>query len=109
MAGYYSVWRFSRTTFAILMAIAWSVQIARGQYTYVQDTDATGNWDFPVNWLDGASNTTYPNAPGATALINTPIWTGSTNYNLFLPAGDLTVGELKIDNTNYANTFRTNF
>jgi autotransporter-associated beta strand protein len=109
MAGNYSVWRISRTTFAILLATAWSAQFARGQFTYVQDTDATGNWDFPVNWLDGASNTTYPNAVGATAVINAPIWTGTGNYNLFLPAGDITVGELKIDNTNFANSYRTNF
>ena len=109
MAGHYSIWRFSRTTIAILLATAWSAQVVVGQYTYIQDTDATGHWDFPSSWTDGASNTTFPNAPGATAVINSPTFIGTGNYNLFLPAGDITVGELKIDNTNFANTFRTNF
>ena len=108
MAGYDSIWRFSRTTLAILLATAWSAQAALGQYTFVQDTDNTGHWDFPESWLDGASNTTYPNAPGATVLINAPTWTGAATYNLLLPAANITVGELKIDNTNYADTYRTN-
>ena len=44
MAGYYSVWRFSRTTLAILLATACSAQLALGQYTFVQDTDSVGDW-----------------------------------------------------------------
>ncbi|HEX3601921.1 MAG TPA: autotransporter-associated beta strand repeat-containing protein [Lacipirellulaceae bacterium] len=109
MAGNYSVWRFSSTTLAILLATTCSAQIALAQYTYVQDTDSDGHWDFPSSWTDGASNTTFPNAVGATALINSPDSTVAAAYQLFLPAGDITVGELKIDNTNFANTYRTTF
>src|SRR5215207_9893419 len=100
MAGYYSVWRFSRTTLAILLATACSSQLALAQYTWVQDTDGAGNWDDAANWLDGASNTTFPNAIGATALINQPIKSGVGNYNLDMPATDVTVGTFTIDNTN---------
>src|SRR5215203_2813180 len=50
MAGYYSVWRFSRTTLAILLATACSAQLALGQYTYVQDTDGAGSWSDVLNW-----------------------------------------------------------
>jgi autotransporter-associated beta strand protein len=101
MAGYYSVWRFSRTTFAILLATVCSAQLALGQYTWVQDTDQAGNWADAANWLDGGSNTTYPNGIGVTAQINQLIWSGLVgNYTLTMPATDVTVGQLIIDNTN---------
>src|SRR6476620_4040399 len=100
MAGYYSVWRFSRITLAILLATVCSVQLALGQYTFVQDTDGVGNWSDVANWLDGGSNTTYPNGIGVTAQINQPIKTGVGGYTLTTPATDVTVGQLTIDNTN---------
>lgn len=110
MADYYSVSRFSTTTIAIVLSTVWSAQVAFGQYTFVQDTDNAGTWASAAQWTDGASNTTYPNAIGATVLINAPTRSGgSGTYNLAMPASDVTVGELKIDNTNYANTYRSNF
>src|SRR5689334_904712 len=99
MAGYYSVWRFSRITLAILLATACSAQLALGQYTYVQDGDGVGNWDDPANWTGGAAGT-YPNGVGVTAQINQPIKTGVGGYTLTIPATDVTVGQLTIDNTN---------
>jgi autotransporter-associated beta strand protein len=94
----------------IAIAIACSAQIALGQYTFVQDTDSLGNWNDVANWLDGGSNTTFPNAVGATVLFNAPVKTPSTGtYTLTLPAADVTVGELKIDNTGFTNTSRIIF
>jgi autotransporter-associated beta strand protein len=104
MAGYYSVWRISRTTLAILLAIACSAQMALAQYTFVQDTDGTGNWDDVLNWDTdndpNTPNTTYPNGIGVTAQINQPIKSGVGGYTLTMPATDVTVGQLTIDNTN---------
>ena len=108
MAGYYSVWRFSRTTLAILLATAWMRRSRRAIHLYSRHRQ---HWalGLPVE-LDGRCfQYNFSQRTRATALINSPIWTGTTNYNLFLPAGDITVGELKIDNTNFANTYRTNF
>lgn len=94
----------------IAIAIACSAQIALGQYAFVQDTDSVGNWNDVANWLDGGSNTTFPNAVGATVLFNAPIKTPSTGtYTLTLPATDVTVGELKIDNTGFNNSSRIVF
>ncbi len=108
MALHHSTWRLAISSLSIVAVIAYSAQFALGQYTFVQDTDNSGNWDDTTNWLDGGSNTTYPNAADATVLINAPTWPGPPNYNLFLPATDITVGQITIDNTNYANTFRSN-
>src|SRR3954451_14263401 len=109
MAGYYSAWRFSRISFAILLASSWSVRVALGQYTFVQDTDNTGSWSDPAQWTGGPAGT-YPNAIDATVLINAPTRSGgSGTYNLTLPASDVTVGELKVDNTNYNDSYRSNF
>jgi hypothetical protein len=104
MAGYYSVWRFSRTTVAILLATACSAQLARGQYTFVQDTDGAGDWIDPLNWdtdnNPGTPNLSFPNGVGVTAQINQPIRSGVGGYTLAMPATDFTLGTLTIDNTN---------
>jgi hypothetical protein len=104
MAGYYSVWRFSRTTFAILLATACSAQLALGQYTFVQDTDSVGDWSDLLNWDtdndSGTPNLSYPNGIGVTAQINQPIKSGVGAYTLDMPTTDVTVGQLIIDNTN---------
>ena len=92
--------RTAIASMGIVAATVWNAQIAMGQYTFVQDIDGGGNWDDVANWLDGGSNTTYPNAIGATALINQPIRSGVGNYNLTMPATDVTVGTFTIDNTN---------
>jgi hypothetical protein len=103
MAGYYSVWRFSRTTLAILLATACSAQLALGQYTFVQDTDSVGDWSDVLNWDTdndpGTPNLSYPNGIGVTALINQPIKSGVGGYTLDMPTTDVTVGQLTIDNT----------
>jgi autotransporter-associated beta strand protein len=99
MAVYYSVWRFSRTTLAILLATVCSAQLALGQYTYVQDSDGVGSWDDINNWTP-TPPATGPNAIGATVLINQPIKSGVGGYTLDMPATDVTVGTLTIDNTN---------
>jgi autotransporter-associated beta strand protein len=104
---YYSASRMTAVLF--IVAASALTNVALGQYTFVQDTDASGAWDDPANWLDGGSNTTYPNAPDATVLIPAPTWTGSSLYTLAMPSTDTTVGRLTIDNTNHANNFRTNF
>jgi autotransporter-associated beta strand protein len=111
MAFHNSTWRVAISSLGILAAIACGAPIALGQYTFVQDTvDAIGNWDDVANWTDGASNTTYPNAPDATVLFNNPIKSPSVGtYTLTLPATDVTVGEFKIDNTGFANTNRDVF
>jgi autotransporter-associated beta strand protein len=100
MAGYYLVGWHWRTAFAILLATVCGAQVAFGQYTYVQDTDSVGAWSDVANWLDGGSNTTYPNGIGVTAQINQPIKSGVGGYTLDMPATDVTVGQLTIDNTN---------
>src|SRR3954451_18495362 len=99
MAVYYSVWRFSRTTLAILLATVCSAQLALGQYTYVQDSDGVGSWDDINNWTP-TPPATGPNAICATVLINQPIKSGVGGYTLDMPATDVTVGTLTIDNTN---------
>src|SRR6478735_8473599 len=94
----------------IAFATACNAQIALGQYTFVQDTDSLGNWNDVANWHDGGSNTTFPNAVGATVLFNAPIKNPSTGtYTLTLPAADVTVGELKIDNTGFTNSSKIVF
>lgn len=81
-----------------------------GQYTFIQDTDSAGNWNDVANWTDGASNTTFPNSVGATVLFNAPIKNPSAGiYTLTLPATDVTVGELRIDNTGFTNSSRIFF
>ena len=77
MAGYDSG-RFSCAALAMVLATLCGAHLAHAQYTFVQDSDQAGSWDNSANWLDGGSNTTYPNAIGATALINQPIWSGVT-------------------------------
>src|SRR3954465_4079175 len=116
MAGYYSAWRFSRVSLAILPGSSWSVRVALGQYTFVQDTDNAGSWSDPAQWTGGPAGT-YPNAVDATVLINAPTRLGgSGTYNLTLPVAnvgdppiDVTVGEIKVDNTNYNDSYRSNF
>jgi autotransporter-associated beta strand protein len=93
----------------ILVAIASSAQLAHAQYTWVQDTDNSGMWADPAMWTGGTPST-YPNGVGVTATINAPTRTGgSGNYNLTMPASDVTVGSLTVDNTNHSNSFRSNF
>jgi hypothetical protein len=105
MAGYYSIWRFSRTTLAILLATACSAQVALGQYTFVQDSDSVGDWSDLLNWDTdndpGTPNTSYPNGIGVTAQINQPIKSGVGQYTLEMPATEVTLGRLTIDNTGY--------
>jgi len=86
-----------------------SMVLAQTNYTWIQDTDNAGNWDDPAQWLDGVSNTTFPNAVNATVLINQPIWTGTGLYTLTMPATDVTVGQITLDNTGFSNTTRTTF
>ncbi|MEX2169994.1 MAG: autotransporter-associated beta strand repeat-containing protein [Pirellulales bacterium] len=109
MARNYSSWRLTSLMLGALVANAWITQVTLAQYTFIQDTDNNAAWDDVANWLDGGSNTTYPNAPDATALINAPTWTGAALYTLAMPATDVTLGALTIDNTNHANNFRSNF
>jgi autotransporter-associated beta strand protein len=93
----------------ILIAAAASAQPARAQYTWVQDTDNSGMWADPAMWTGGTPST-YPNGVGVTATINAPTRTGgSGNYNLTMPASDVTLGSLTVDNTNHSNNFRSNF
>lgn len=106
MATHKSNWRTVIASLSILAAIAFTGQVAHGQYTFVQDPDGVGNWDDPANWLDGGANTTYPNGVGVTALINQPIKAGVGDYTLEMPAADVTVGTLTIDNTNYLYSTR---
>jgi hypothetical protein len=58
------------------------------------------NWDTDND--PGTPNTTYPNGVGVTAQINQPIKTGVGGYTLTMPATDVTIGQLTIDNTNDA-------
>jgi autotransporter-associated beta strand protein len=105
-------WRVVFSAFGVLGvlgAIGAFNQVAIAQYTFVQDTAATGLWDVPARWTDGASNTTYPNAIGATVVINQPIKTGNGTYTLTLPAGNTTVGEITMNNAGFTNNTRTFF
>jgi autotransporter-associated beta strand protein len=91
----------------LLMAVtAANIALAQSSYTFVHDTDATGNWDDPANWTGGPAGT-YPNGVGTTALINQPIKDGTGLYTLTLPATDVTVGQITMDNTGFTNTTRT--
>jgi autotransporter-associated beta strand protein len=51
-----------------------------------------------ANWLDGGSNTTFPNGIGVTAEIDQSIKSGVGGYTLDMPATDFTVGTFTIDN-----------
>jgi autotransporter-associated beta strand protein len=107
---YFSMASIARVRAILFVAVIAALpNVAFSQYTFVQDNDNSGAWDDPTRWLDGASNTTYPNAPDATVTINAPTWTGAGLYTLAMPSTDTTVGSLTIDNTNHANNFRTNF
>lgn len=99
MARHNLSWRLASATLAILIATAWTADNALAQYTFVQDTDSVGDWSDVANWLDGGSNTTYPNGIGVTAQINQPIKSGVGGYTLDMPTTDVTVGQLTIDNT----------
>ncbi len=112
MATYCSVWHFSRTTLAILLATACCAEFALGQYTFVQDTDTTGSWDDPMQWSGGPAST-YPNGTDTTVLINAPTTTqalagNNPGYRLSIPT-DVTVGHITIDNSVYNNAYRTFF
>ena len=93
------------TTALLIVTISFAgAQIALGQYTFVQDTDGVGDWSDLLNWDtdndSGTPNLSYPNGIGVTALINQPIKSGFGGYTLDMPATDVTVGQLTIDNTN---------
>src|SRR5258705_10979194 len=100
MALHKMTFRFAIASLGIVAVTVWNAQVAKGQYTFVQDTDGAGDWSDVANWLDGGSNTTYPNGIGVTAQINQPIKSGVGGYTLTMPATDVTVGQLTIDNTN---------
>jgi autotransporter-associated beta strand protein len=104
-----SLFPTAKAGFFFLAMAASSMALAQTNYTWVQDTDGAGNWDDPTRWLDGVSNTTYPNGVDVTVLINQPIKTGTGLYTLTMPAMDVTVGQITIDNTGFANTTRTTF
>ncbi len=109
MARYISTWRLASATLGMLVVTACAAQNASAQYTWVQDTDTSGMWSDPAQWTSPPPDD-YPNAVGATVLINAPFYPGgSGNYNLAMPASDVTVGELTVDNTNHSNNFRSNF
>jgi autotransporter-associated beta strand protein len=102
--------RTAIAAFGIMAATAWNAQVARGQYTFVQDSDSAAAWSDIANWLNsGSPAVDYPNAPGATVLITAPISTTVGAYTLTLPATDTTVGELKIDNAAFSNNFDVTF
>ena len=104
-----SLFLTAKAALFITALTASSMALAQTNYTWVQDSDNAGNWDDPARWLDGASNTTYPNAVDATVLINQPIFPGTGLYTLTMPATDVTVGQITIDNMGFSNTTRTTF
>jgi autotransporter-associated beta strand protein len=109
MARHNGSWRIVITAASVLCILAGTSSIAFGQYTFVQDGDSVGAWDDVANWLDGGSNTTYPNAVGATVLMVEPVKSGVGAYTLTMPATDVKVGQFTIDNTtnNYMYTTQT--
>jgi autotransporter-associated beta strand protein len=113
MAGDSWIRRFWRATVAFLLAVIWSAGVARAQYTFVRDIDTSDTWDNTARWLDGGTNTTYPNAADATVSIAAPTTTAvlsgpQPGYRLDIP-NDVTVGHITVDNTGYGNTYRTYF
>ena len=116
MARHNSTWRLASATLGILVATACTTQNALGQYTFVQDTDNAGSWSDPAQWTGGPAGT-YPNGVDVKVLINAPTRSGgSGSYNLTLPVNtppnppiNVTVGEIKVDNTNHNNSYRSNF
>src|SRR5687767_11558555 len=109
MSRHYLKIRRALAFVGILASTTSTAQMAVAQYTWVNPTTNSALWADPVNWSGGTAGT-YPNAIGATALINAPMRTGgSGNFNLTMPASDVTVGSLTIDNTNHSNNFRSNF
>lgn len=111
MSRHNSIWRLAISAFGILAAIAWSAQDARAlnQYQYVTDTDNTGNWFDSASW-DPNPTSTYPNASDAKALIVAPIRSGTStaNYSLAIAGTNITIAELKVDNSAFANNFNVN-
>lgn len=105
MARYNFSWRAAITA-GVLSILAGSSSIALAQYTFVQDTDSVGDWIDVLNWDTdndpNTPNTTYPNGVGVTALIDQPIKSGFPGaYTLEMPATDVTLGTLTIDNTGH--------
>src|ERR1051326_6295094 len=100
----YLIKRAISAALAVLLATTCGARVSWGQYTFVQDSDFVGNWSDPANWTGGSAGT-YPNGVGVTAQINQPITSGIGGYSLSMPATDVTVGQLTIDNTAdiYAN------
>jgi autotransporter-associated beta strand protein len=97
----------------LVLALAVAAGRSSGQTTYawVQDTNNSGAWDDPAMWTGGPAGT-FPNGVGVTAVITAPTKIAPApagNYNLAMPASDVTLSEFKIDNTNHANSFRSNF
>jgi autotransporter-associated beta strand protein len=108
MALHRSIWRIASSFLAVAAAIVLSSQSAQAQYTWKQDTDSLGNWDDPANWLDGGSNTTFPNGAGVTAYMKAPISSNNATYQLTMPAS-VTLGQLTMDDTGWPNTYSVNF
>ena len=99
MARYCSSRRLTLSAATFLAVGFVSAQFTAAQYTWVQDPDSVGDWHDSANWLDGGTNTTFPNGVGVTAQINQPIKSGFADYTLDMPTADVTVGQLTIDNT----------
>src|SRR5882757_4540351 len=112
MALHKLTFRTAIAAFGIVAATVWNGQVAHGQYSFKQDTNNNGAWTDITNWIDipsGNPATDYPNAPGATVLITAPISTNVGTYSLNFPATDVTVGEIKIDNSAFSNNYAVNF
>jgi fibronectin-binding autotransporter adhesin len=78
---------------------------ASAQYSWVNTSNQTGNWNATARWTGGPAGT-FPNAADATATFNLPLSTApSGNYNVQLSntAGQsITVGGITVNN--YAGT-----
>jgi hypothetical protein len=112
MARHFSTRDLISTSSFILAALCCVQQSARAQYTWVTDTDNSASWAGPANWTSATND--YPNAVGATALMVAPLTVRSTNptanYTIALPAAqNITVGQIKIDNTNFPNNYNVSF
>lgn len=106
MALHTSIQRCRFLTFSVIATAAFGLSSARAQYTYVTDTDNTGNWADNASWTPAG----FPNAVDATALINSPIrsGTGTSNYTLALQTNNITVGQIKFDNSSWSNNYNVN-
>ncbi len=87
---------------ALVAANVDAPQLAHAQYSWVNTTTQSGNWNVPGRWTGGTAGT-FPNAVDATATFNLPLSSAPSGvYNVQIsstPGQAITVGGITVNNS----------